>query len=139
MDRCKLEYMLRYIDPDKKWDIIEAVDPENKYMFNFLAVKLLKNPDTQNKFTLMVVPNSDNPENVKKYLDEFRTQFHKINEMCKENKIYPFFENPNDVRDSELTREDICLLVPEKELNNFFGVNSFYEYRPPVFEPEKVN
>ena len=76
-------------------------------------------------------------ENVKKYLDEFRTQFHKINEMCKENKIYPFFENPNDVRDSELTREDICLLVPEKELNNFFGVNSFYDYRPPVYEPEK--
>ena len=73
MDRCKLEYMLRYVNPDKKWDIIEAVDPENKYMFNFLAVKLLKNPDTQNKFTLMVVPNSDNPENVKKYLDEFRT------------------------------------------------------------------
>ena len=141
MDRSKFEYLTKYVfrncGEDKWWELKETVDLENKYEFNFLIVKFLKNPDTTDENILIAIPNYENSVNIEECKQKYIKIFKRINALCIECKIYPFFKNPSDLRESEITREDLCRQVPEEKLNNFFGVESFYDYNPPVYEPEE--
>ena len=114
MERCKLEYLIRYVRPQElKWKLIDAVDPKNQYEFNFLAVKFLKDPDTTNKYVLMVIPNHHNPENVRAYKEKFINHFKKINEICIECNVPPFFPDHTNLKECEYIRESLCRLWPE--------------------------
>ena len=137
MDRSKLEYMIKNLPEHKKWELIEEVDPNGDYEFNDIAVEFLKNPDTKDPFILLAVPNYMDPASIEAYKEKYVKKFEKINAMCIENRIYPFFKNPKDLVESEETREDICEQVHESILNEFFGVERFRDYNPPIYEPEK--
>ena len=54
-----------------------------------------------------------------------------------ENKLFPVFENPKDLTVSELTRRELLKKNSERYLNKFFGVDSYYEYKPPIYENNK--
>jgi len=137
MDRSKLEYMIKNLPEHKKWEFQEQVDPDGSYEFDDSTVKFLKNPDTQDPFILLAVPNYMDPASIEAYKEKYVKKFEKINAMCIENKIYPFFKNPKDLAESEETREDICEQEHESILNAFFGVERFRDYNPPIYEPEK--
>lgn len=140
MERCKLEYLIRYVRPQElKWKLIDAIDPKNQYEFNFLAVKFLKDPDTTNKYVLMVIPNHHNSENVKAYKEKFVNHFKKINEICIECNVPPFFPDPTNLKECEYIRESLCRLWPEWIINRELGVESYYDFVPPVYDPDKPN
>ena len=134
MDRSKLEYLIKNLPICKQHEMIEEMDPDGDYEFNFLTKKFLKNPDTKDPFVLLAVPNPYDPASVEAFKEKYVKQFEKINALCIQNKIYPFFDNPKDLRSSELTREDLCCQQHESYLNEFFGVKSFRDYNPPVYE-----
>ena len=135
MNRSKLEYFSRSLSIDKERQLRQAVDPDGNYMFGKIACDFLKDPDTKDKRIINRIPGHTNPQLIEDYKNRYRSQYERINNLCKENKIYPFFEDPRDIKKSEATRQDIIQQVPEAVLNKFFNVNSFYEYVPPVYEP----
>lgn len=139
MDRSKLEYMVKNLSMKQKGDIYVQIDPDGEYEFDFLTQEFLKNPDTKDPFVIIAVPNYMDPEAVEAYKLKYIQQFEKINDMCKENKIYPFFQDPTNLVESEATRKDICKKVHESILNKYFKCNSFYDYNPPVYDPKKEN
>ena len=136
MERCKLEYAIKNLPEFKKGKFIEEVDPNGDYEFDFLVAKFLRNPDTKDPFILLAVPNYTDPAFVEAYKQKYIKKFEKINQMCIENRIYPFFKNPKDLAECEATREDLCELECESVLNAFFGVERFRDYNPPIYEPE---
>ena len=137
MERCKLEYIIKNLPEYKKREFIEAVDPNGDYDFDPMAVEFLRQPDTKDPFILLAVPNYMDPAFVEAYKQKYVKKFEEINEMCIKNRIHPFFKNPSDVVESEATREELCELEEESVLNAFFGVESFRDYNPPVYQPEK--
>ena len=136
MKRSKFEYLIKNLPQKQKWDLIEKVDPNGNYDFNYLVEKFLKEPDTKDPFMLLAVPNYLDPVFVENYKQKYVKKFEEINELCIKNKIKPFFENPTNLRECELIREDLCEQVNESELNEFFNVKSFRDYIPPVYEEE---
>ena len=137
MDRSKLEYLLKNLSIKDKNEIIVEIDPDGDYAFGFLVKKFLKNPDSNDPFVLLALPDPDDPACIEAFKQKYVKQFEKINALCIKHKIYPFFDNPQDLPASELKREDLCCQVHESWINEFFGVESFYDYNPPVYEPEE--
>jgi len=137
MNTSKLDYYTRNLSMSKKGDFEIAMDPKGVYDFNFLTVKFLKDPDTKDPFKLLAIPNDPTPENRAAYIEKYVKIFERINELCLENKIRPFFDDPKDVTASELTREDICAEVHDSINAEFFGVKCYYDYNPAPYESEK--
>ena len=131
--------MTRGIEWKKRQKLIDMMLPNPDGMFNFLIIEFLKDPYTTNKYKLMPIPNYHKPENVEAVRQQYRQHFAKINQMCIENGIYPFFKDPNDLADCERMREYYTRQWPEWILNKRFKVNSYYEYNPPVYNPDIPN
>ena len=64
-------------------------------------------------------------------------QYKLINELCVKNNTPPFFKDPTNVGECEKTRLDIVKIIPEKILNEFFGVESIRYYEPPKLNGDK--
>lgn len=139
MQRSKLEYLTKNLQHKSKLDLIEKIDPNNDYDFDLLAEKFLREPDTKDPFILLAIPNYMDPTFVEKYKQKYVKKFEEINELCIKNKIKPFFKDPTNLRECELTREDLCEQVYESELNEYFNVKSFRDYDPPVYDPQNEN
>lgn len=135
MNRSKLEYFIKNLMEYKKKEIIEEIDPNGDFKFDHLTIEFLKNPDTTDPFVLLAVPNYMDPTFVEAYKQKYVKQFELINDLCIKNNIYPFFKDPTNLVESELTREEICEQVHESILNEFFNVKSFREYQPPIYKP----
>ena len=136
MQRSKLEYLIKNLPERQKWDILEKMDPNNDYDFDFLTVEFLKQHDTTDHFVLLAVPNYMDPVFVENFKQKYAKIFEEINNLCKKYGIKPFFEDPTNLPECELTREDLCEQLYESELNSFFNVKSFREYNPPVYNPK---
>ena len=76
-------------------------------------------------------------EQIEGWKQIFAARFKYLNEICIRNKAKPFFENPEDLRESELTREDLLKKVGERQLNLFFECDSYYSYEPPIYGHEE--
>ena len=137
MDRRKLEYMIKNFSTSAKDEILKHFDIEGIYEFHFLARDFLMNPDTKDVFTLSFIPANYKPVNIENTKLKYTLIFTIINEIFIENNAFPVFDNPKDLTMSELTRRDIIKKQSEKVLNNYFGVDSFYDYNPPVYKPNK--
>ena len=140
MDYSMLEYMTRGIEWKTRQALIHMMDPNNSSMlFNFLIRDFLKDPYTTNRYKLLAIPNAKDPEKVEMVRQQYRQHFAKINQMCIENGIYPFFDDPNDIADCESTRERLIRQWPEWLQNKHFKVNSYYDYTPPAYDPNIPN
>lgn len=135
-----LDYMTRGIEWNKRLDLVDMLDPhQNTMMFNFLIVKFLKDPYTTNEFILLAIPNHDDPAVVEGVREKYRQHFAKINQMCIENGIYPFFKDPNDLKECEQMRELLIREWPEWLMNESFKVNGYHLYTPPAYDPNVPN
>ncbi len=137
MNTSKLDYYIKYLPMSIKGTFRTWMDPKGEYDFNFLTVKFLKDPDTKDPFKLIAIPGDPTPENKAEFIEKYVKIFEKINALCIDNKIRPFFDNPKDVKASELTREAICAEVHDSINAEFFGVESYYDYEPTPYEPKK--
>lgn len=134
MNRSKLDYMIKDFPIEAKEEIIHIIDPDGQNYFHFLARDFLMNPNTKDVWTLSFIPANYKPENIKNTKLIYKLLFKRINEIFIENKVFPLFENPEDLTQSELTRREIIKKNSERYLNNYFGVDSFYNYKPPIYE-----
>ena len=131
-----LDYLTRGIEWEKRQDLIDMFDPhQNTMMFNFLIVKFLKDPYTTDQFKLLAIPNHEKPGVLEGVREKYRQYFAKINEACIANGIYPFFEDPNDLKACESMREFLIREWPEWLMNERFKVDSYYHYTPPAYDP----
>ncbi len=131
-----LDYLTRGVEWEKRQDLIDMFDPhQHTMMFNFLIVKFLKDPYTTDKFKLLAIPNHETPGVLEGVREKYRQHFAKINEMCIANGIYPFFEDPNDLKACESMREFLIREWPEWLMNERFKVDSYYHYTPPTYDP----
>ena len=51
-----------------------------------------------------------------------------------QNDTYPFFNDPDNIKECEKTRQDLLAIKPEEIVNAFFGVDSIREYEPPKYK-----
>ncbi len=137
MDRCKLDYIFKNFNAMQKKRMVQEIDPFGVYMFNEFICKFLKDPDTTDKDILCFIPGWRNPKHIETCKERYRDQYKKINDICIHNNIAPFFKNPNNIKESELTRLDLIKLVPEENLNKFYGVKDYWSYEPPTHNEEK--
>ena len=135
MNTSKLEYLIKNLPMQQKGNILVAMDPNGEYEFDFMTQDFLKSPDTDDPFVLIAVPNYMDPACIAAYIEKYVQIFKNINAMCLEYKIRPFFDNPEDVKASELTREDLCKQEHDSVIARFFGVQSYYDYTPIPYEP----
>ena len=137
MDRRKLEYMIKNFSTSAKDEVLQHFDINGIYEFHSLARDFLLNPDTKDIYTLSFIPANYKPINIENTKLKYTLIFTRINEIFIENNAFPVFDNPKDLTKSELTRRDIIKKQSEKVLNNYFGVDSFYNYNPPEYKPNK--
>ena len=138
----KLDYLIKNLSVADKNRFIVEMDPNGEYNFGFLDVEFLKNPDSKDPFVLLAIPGYDcdlEYENcinlINNYKQKYVKIFENINNLCIQYKIKPFFNNPTNLVECELTREDLCAEVHESILNKFFKTESYYSYYPPLYEP----
>ena len=139
MEVSMLDYMTRGIEWNTRQKLIAMMYPNNDGMFNFLIREFLRDPYTTNKYKLLAIPNYKNPEVLESTRQTYRDHFAKINQMCIENGIYPFFEDPSDIAKCESTRHYLVRKWPEWLLNQQFNVDSYYQYTPPAYNPNVPN
>ena len=138
MDRCKLEYMIKNFDFQEKKKIIVLMDPYGDYEFKKDISKFLLDPDTTDLEILDQLPIlRDFPDEKVLFLNKYIGLYQRINELCIENNTYPFFKDPFNVGECEKTRLDIVKIIPEKILNEYFGVESLRWYEPPFYNGEE--
>ena len=135
MDRCKLEYMLRNFNAEDKEEIIYRMT-DSRDWFNSRIVDFLLAPDMKDPIKLSMA-GIHKPEQIESWKKIYASRFKYLNEICLRNKIEPFFKNPDDLTESELTREDLLKKMSERVLNSWFGCDSYYSYNPPIYEPEE--
>ena len=143
MNVSKLDYLLKNLSVADKNKFIVEMDPNGEYEFSFLDVEFLKNPDSKDPFVLIAIPGycpdleyDSCLSLVEEYKQKFIKIFENINNLCLKHKIKPFFKDPTNVVECELTREDLCAEVHESVLNKFFKTKSYYDYYPPLYEEE---
>ncbi len=138
MDRCKLEYILKYLDiPDRK-EMVMLVDPYGDYAFKKDVSRFLLDPETTDEEVLQNLPLLQYfPEEKEPFLNEYIDLYKKINDMCIKHNRQPFFKDPTNVAECEKTRLDLVKIVPEEILNAFFGVDSIRDYEPPKYDCDK--
>lgn len=137
MDRCKLEYMIKNCTFEQKKHIIREVDPYGNYMFGSLICQFLKDPDNVDEDVLFIVSVGGDEQILNEEKQRYIDQYKKINDLCIEYNMYPFFKDPTNIKESEATRQDIIKIIPEEMLNDFFGVNSIRDYEPPLYDDKK--
>lgn len=151
MDRCKLEYLIKGFDLDEKKRMIREIDPYGDYKFKKDISRYLLNHDTDDEEVLMFIgPYAtmyyiSKDESFKELMikeqeeikEEYIQQYKLINELCIKNNRYPFFKDPNNIKECEKTRLDIVKIVPENIINEYFGVNSLGDYKPLVYNKNK--
>ena len=104
MEISRLDYMTLGIEWNARQKLIDEMYPNDDGMFNFIMRKFLKDPYTTNEDKLLAIPNYENPENIEKTRQKYREHFAKVNQMCIENGIYPFFNDPNNLAECERIR-----------------------------------
>ena len=158
MDRCKLEYMYKRFEFQEKKRMIREIDPYGDYFFKKDLSRYFVDPDTTDIEILQYVgPYSSmyyialsyedseldslyrsNMENeVLEVKEKAIAQYKLINELCIKNNTPPFFKDPTNISECEKTRLDIVKIVPEKILNEFFGVDGLGDYEPPKYNGEE--
>lgn len=129
MYRCKLEYMIKYIELKESKNIVHEMDPYGNYFFQKHRSKFFLNPDAENLFEYF--PEFEFVSEMKEELiEEAISKYKKINELCIKNNIFPFFKDPTNVSECEKTRLDLVEIIPEEIINKFFGVDSIRDYTP---------
>lgn len=138
MNRRKIDYMLKNMPIDEEKKLLAMIDIEGHNAFNSNICDFLIDPTQKDVVVLAMIPGAlMGQENIYNFISSYVDKFKSINELCVKNKIYPLFDNPNNVAESVETREDILDSVPEAELNVFFKTESYDAYQPPVYEPSK--
>ena len=138
MDRCKLEYMYKRFDFNEKKKMIQLIDPFGDYEFRNYISRFLLDPNTTDDNILVNLPLLQYfPEEKEEFINKYIDLYKSINELCIKNNTYPFFKDPNNVIECEKTRLDIVKIIPEKILNDFYGVESIRYYEPPIYNEEK--
>lgn len=137
MDRCKLEYMIKNFDFKEKKKIIVLMDPYGDYEFKKDISNFLLDPDTTDFYILNNLPILQYfPEEKEPFLNKYINLYKEINELCIKNNTYPFFKDPTNVSECEKIRLDIVKIIPEKYINEYFGVGSLGEYDPPRYNDD---
>lgn len=137
MYRCKLEYMLKNVDIKEKNKMIELIDPRGVYEFREDISSLLLDPDTKDSNILYSFPQFKYfPDEKDLLINKFIRLYKQINELCRINNINPFFNDPTNVSECEKTRLALIRVLPEEYINDFFGVGSFRDYKPPKYDGE---
>lgn len=134
MDRCKLEYMIRNFSAEDRSEIIFRMT-DTRDWFNTFVRDFLLEPD-MNDIIKLSLAGIHKPEQIETWKEIFASRFKYLNELCLRNKTMPFFDNPDDLRESELMREELLKRVSERYLNAWFGCDSYYSYKPPIYEPD---
>lgn len=109
----------------KKNKMIELIDPRGVYEFREDSNILYSFP--QFKYF---------PDEKDLLINKFIRLYKQINELCRINNINPFFNDPTNVSECEKTRLDLIRVLPEEYINDFFGVGSFRDYKPPKYDGE---
>jgi len=60
-----------------------------------------------------------------------------INEHCEKYGVKPFFPDPHDTSSAIAIRENLIRLETKEFRNRYFGVSSFAEYCPPIYDPNE--
>ena len=137
MDRCKLEYMIKNFDFKEKKKMIVLMDPYGDYEFKKDISNFLLDPNTTDYYILNNLPILNYfPEEKEPFLNKYIDLYKTINELCIKNNTYPFFKDPTNVSECEKTRLDIVKIIPEKYINEYFGVGSLGEYDPPRYNDD---
>ena len=134
---CKLEYYIRNMEAEDTREIIYLIDKNNERdfsCFNIRAVTEFKelNPVPSNEFKAFEYKNA-------LYLYtrislRFESIFRRINELFIKNNIQPIFIDPSNLKECLEIRKDMLVAMSYHRANEFFGVNDYREYTPPVYK-----
>lgn len=132
----KLDYLLKNMEVGAYKTFCDMIDIKGYRDFNPDAYKILNNPDTTDKNVLLIVPGYIiyGKECVYKFVDKYKEKFREMNEFLIKNGVMPIFENPDDVGQCAITRENLVELLPESYTNKYFGVENFSEYNPKPYK-----
>lgn len=134
MNRNKLEYLIINFDIKEKKEMIWLIDPNGDYEFKKHISKFLLEPDTTDLNILNQLPVLKYyPDEKERFLKKFINLYEQINALCIKNNICPFFKDTSNVSECEKRRLDIVKLVPEESLNEFFNIDSFWNYKPSKY------
>ena len=134
---CKLEYYIREMLQDDKSEIIWLIDKDDERDFHIINVKAITEfpkmkPVFGDGFAAFEYKNA-------LYLYErvclrFETIFRRINELFIKNNVHPIFIDPMNLDECLDIREDMLETMSYNRANEYFGVNNYREYRPPVYK-----
>lgn len=133
--RMKIEYLSKNMKLDEYKELLHMLDSQNSIRFNPVVQDFLMDPATTDPDKLAIVPCSMlGQEYIDRYINKYRKIFRDINTFCMEHRTHPLFPDPDDVTASLLIRNDLVDPMPEDFLNGFFGVKSYDEYTPSVYQ-----
>ena len=134
---CKLEYYIREIPQADKREIICLIDSDGENNFDISdirAVTEFKNvkPASGDSFAafeyqtaLYFYTNASS---------KFESIFRRINELFIKNNVQPIFPDPTNLDECLDIRDDMIEPMSYERANEFFGVEHYRAYRPPVYK-----
>lgn len=134
MDRMKLDYLTKCMPIKAVKELYARMDIEGYGDFNRLVCAFLENPDTTEESVLRIVPVYKDPGMLEYFKRQYVEKFKYMNKLCMDNATMPLFPENNDVGELYKVRKDLIHRRPEEELNKFFNVESYSDYKPPVYK-----
>ena len=137
---CKLEYLIKNIDIIPKKRLIFLIDKDNWDQFHKSSIEKLEEfkklqPVYGDSKDYKVWSYKCAKRRDAQLRKEFEEIFTEINQICMDNHTYPIFEDPSNIEECLKTRKDLLYVYDDdKELNEFFGVKSFFDYEPPRYK-----
>ncbi len=145
--RCKLEYYLENFDVKDRRRIAHTIYRdawgEGGELFQKKYYPWLENPDSNDSEVLSCVDldlaqkffgdaaKERDRESLKR---KYRNAYASVNYYCRKNHAKEMFTNPQDIPNSERERRDLVAMRRESDLNEFFGVANYYDYKRPYVE-----
>ena len=133
---AKLFYLAKEMPIKASKELASRMDVSGFGDFSMMYSRYLENPETKDPLILSIIPGYTNPECVREFNEMYAEKFEKINELCKRNGVKPLFPEPKNIKECELIRRDLVKERTEDELNAFFGVSSFREYKPKFYSED---
>ena len=136
MKVCKLEYMIKNIDLISRKELIALIDKDS--LFHFHRVHIDDLEEFKQRKPVYCEENEAWSYKCAKRRDKelrlkYKGIFERINDICINNHTYPIFKDPSNIEECLKLRENLLRIYDEETLNDFFHVNTFYEYEPPKY------
>ena len=138
---CKLEYYIREMPQADKREIICLIDNDGENNFDISdirAVTEFKNvkPASGDSFAAFEYQTA-----LYFYTNasaKFESIFRRINELFIKNNVQPIFPDPTNLDECLDIRDDMIEPMSYERANEFFGVENYRAYRPPVYKKQAL-